>query len=449
MEDLRRELHHRPLVLCAAALCVGLSAVTHPANLLFLLPLLWPQRPLEIALAFVLGLVLAPHPTPLLEGPTWVSGEATIVSVPVEETNSTTAFVELDGHRWQASFLPDTVVVRGERWQLKGLAKPLDERVDRLRLRGVEGSLYPDFFRRLSPAPWPWRLASGWRRSYVDFVRQTLPGDLGRWLTAFAFRTSDLDHKALEALAFTGTIHLAAASGLHVLALGGMLLALGRSLGAPRSASLAIAIVVLLLYAMATGLHLPTLRAVLAFGVGGSAYLLRREADGLSALALAILAYLPFDPPAVFEVGFQLSVTVVGFLVLWPRREVAPARTFLGWLTLEIRSLTSVALIATFASAPLIAVHLGTFSVLTLPANVLAVPPALGAIVLSFPLSLLHAGWAMAPVAGLIAIAKAIIEWVGGFSALIVTVPTFTSYLLVPFYALWAWFWRPRARVAA
>ncbi len=52
MEELRRELEHRPLVLAAIAFCVGLSAALHPLNLIFLLPLLIARRPALVALAF-------------------------------------------------------------------------------------------------------------------------------------------------------------------------------------------------------------------------------------------------------------------------------------------------------------------------------------------------------------------------------------------------------------
>ena len=448
MEDLRRELAFRPLVLAALALIVGLSAPLHPSNLVFLLLLLVARRPVPVALAFVLGLVLAPRPAPILPSARWVDAEATVLSVPAQTPYGLSADVSAEGHRWRTTFPPGLPVVRGEIWRVRGLAKPLGEASEGQRLRGSEGKLTPRSLRKIADGPLPWRLADGWRRDYAGFLKRTLPPDAARWLGAFAFRIDDLDDAERDALTRTGTVHLVAASGLHVAALGLVLMTLGSAFGAPRSATLAVTFGALVLYAMATGLHLPTVRACLAFAVGSSAYLVRREPDGASALALAALVYLPFDPAAVYGLGFQLSTVVVGFLVLWPRRDPEPTRTVGAWLRERAWEAAAVSTVAALAAAPITALHEGSVALLSVPANVVAVPPVLAAMTLSLVLHPLGAGWAMPFVGGLVGFAKAAVEIFDRFPYATLPSPPFSPYLLVPFYAGWIVFWRPRARRA-
>ena len=225
-------------------------------------------------------------------------------------------------------------------------------------------------------------------------------------------------------------------------------MAIGGLLGLPRGIVLGAVLAALVLYAMATGLHLPTVRAALAFAVGSAAYLARREPDGPSALALAVLAYLPFDPAAVYGIGFQLSTAVVGMLVLRPRRDREPVRTALGWLGREALDLVAVSLVATLAAAPLIAFREGSLAGLGVPANLLAVPPVLAAIVLSFVLYPFRAAWAMPLVGGLVLAAREVIERADAVPGASLALPPFSPYLLAPFYAAWIAFWRPRARPA-
>lgn len=448
MDDLRRELAHRPLVLVAVALVVGLTAVLHPLNLVFLLPLLFARRPAPVALAFVLGLTLAPRPVPILPAATWVDGAATVLSVPSEVPDGLVADVRVGEHRWRVLFPAEARVSRGDVWQVRGLAKPLGEAAEAQRLRGIEGRLTLRSLAKASDGPLPWRLADGWRRSYGAFVRATLPPDAARWLEAFAFRVDGLGDDERDELARTGTVHLVAASGVHVAALGLIGMGLGSLLGAPRAWVLSVTFAFLALYAMATGLHLPTVRAALAFAVGSAAYLVRREPDGLSALALAVLAYLPFDPAAVYGAGFQLSTVVVGMLVLWPRREAEPARTAVAHFRGRTRDLAAVSTIAALASAPLLALQEGGLALLSVPANLVAVPPVVAAIALSLALHPLRAGWAMPVVGGLVLFAKGAIERADALPGAVVAVPPFSPYLLLLWYVPWIAFWRPRARPA-
>jgi competence protein ComEC len=446
MEELRRELSHRPLVLMAVALCVGLTAVLHPLNLLFLLPLLVAKRPVSIALAFLAGLTLAPRPVAVITAPCWVNGQATILSVPYRVEGGQAADVQVGRRKLRALFPFNAVVSRGEVWQLQGKATPLGEAAEGLALKGVQGRLRPIEMAKVADGPWPWRLADEWRRSFETFTQANLRDREARWLNALTFRVDSLDEGEMDALKDTGTVHLIASSGIHVAALA--LLGMGACalVGVSRHYALGLVLALLLFYAMATGLHLPTLRAVLAFAAGSSAYLVRREPDGLSTLALAALIYLPFDPASIYGLGFQLSVTVVGFLILWPRRDVEPARAAAEWFRLHARDLVAVSLIATLSAEPILALHQGTATLMSVPANLLAVVPAMLSITVALAAHALHLGFAMPFVGGLVSFVAEVVDRTDNVPGTVLSVAPFSAYWLVPFYVLWIAFWRPRAR---
>lgn len=448
MEELRRELGHRPLVLAAIAFCVGLSAALHPLNLVFLIPLFVARRPALVALAFALGTVIAPKPASILLGPQWVKGSAMVVGAPFLTKGGLAADVVIEGRKLRAVLPAETVISRGEVWRMAGKAKPLTEASEALAWKGISGRLTPASLVKIADGPWPWRAADAWRRSFETFAEANLPGEEARWLNAFAFRIYALSDDEMESLKGTGTIHLIAASGLHVAALGTFGLWLGMLMGIPRKWILGLLAGLVVFYALATGLHLPTVRAAIAFLVASSAYLVRREPDGLSALALAVLVYLPFDPSAVFDIGFQLSVTVVGFFVLWPRRHREPARTAVAWAKEHVRDLVAASVVATLAAAPILARYEGTVAPFSLPANLLAIPPVMVGVFLGLVLHLLHAGWAMPGVGGLVSAAVGVIEGAQRFPGAVVLVPPFSPYFLTLFYLPWIVFWRPRARPA-
>src|SRR4051812_17007874 len=169
MEELRRELGYRPLVLAAVAFCIGLSAALYPVHLLFLLPLLVARRPGLVALAFVLGLVLAPKPVAILAEPGWVEGSATVVGVPFRAKGGLAADMVIEGRKLRALLPVDTVISRGEVWQMDGKAKPLTEASEALAWKGISGRLGAASFRKVADGPWIWRAADDWRRSFEAF----------------------------------------------------------------------------------------------------------------------------------------------------------------------------------------------------------------------------------------------------------------------------------------
>ena len=222
MEDMRRELAHRPLLLAAVALVVGLTAALHPLNLLFLATLLVARRPVPVALAFLLGLTLAPRPVPELREAVWVRGEATVLSVPAEAPEGLLADVSRCGatacgrdSRAKPSCRAATC------GSVEGKATPLSEAVATVAAEGDRGQAGPGRVRKgrrmdLCRGGPPTLGGETSRRSCGGASRRTTPvGCLG-----FAVRSADFDEEERDALVDTGAVHLIAASGLHVAILG-------------------------------------------------------------------------------------------------------------------------------------------------------------------------------------------------------------------------------------
>jgi competence protein ComEC len=183
------------------------------------------------------------------------------------------------------------------------------------------------------------------------------------------------DRRAFER---SGTMHILAVSGLHVvivLAAWGALLA--RS-GAPRRTRIAALCLVAVCYVAIAGFRTPVTRAALMAATALLATAAGRRLDGWSALAAAALALLCVDPLACFRPGWQLSFTAVAALLF----AAGPLQRLLAGSAPEgtarwrdiVGGLFAASAAATLGTFPLVWFHFGTAAPAALVANLLAVP---------------------------------------------------------------------------
>lgn len=178
-----------------------------------------------------------------------------------------------------------------------------------------------------------------------------------------------------EVLRRTGTSHLVAISGLHIglVAGAGFLLVAGIWWLFPalylylpvRIAGAVVGVVLATGYALLAGLTLPTQRALVMVLIIMLGLLLRRSIPFTQTLALALLAVLLLDPLAALSAGFWLSFLSVLMIFLLSQRSI---RRKNKWLVLTIQLGLSLGMI------PLTASLFGSASLLSAPANLLAVP---------------------------------------------------------------------------
>jgi competence protein ComEC len=267
----------------------------------------------------------------------------------------------------------------------------------RVRLASSGASLIADLrtvenLRVLSPAPRSMRRAlEAVRRIAAQRLRDHLPprtAALGCALL-LGIRTG-LDEQDRTRFERTGTLHLLAISGLHLLILAGGLHRILKLLGCGPRFAAAGTLLFVLAYLPVTGGAAPIRRAVTMATCYAIALLRGRPPDGASALGGAALILALLDPWDVQRVGFRLSFTaVLGIFWLAPAwRDRWSSRTRLlrrfpmvrreRWMRLALAShLTTalpVALAAWLATTPWIAQSFGIFNPWAPLANLAAAP---------------------------------------------------------------------------
>lgn len=319
----------------------------------------------------------------------------------------------------------------GSRWRLA------------LRLRPPRGSLNPgafDYERWLAaqrigatatvrPFPRPAALPAPARISLIE-VRAMLDDAIARALPAHPRRgiirglvlgeRTELDARAWEVFARTGTAHLMAISGLHV----GMVAALGFGAGAwfarrsrwtadrARETGVFVGLAAAALYAALAGFAVPTRRALCMLAAAAAILLARRHRSAAAAWFAALLAVVALDAFAPLTIGFWLSFAAVAFIA-WrlSYRRAAPGK---------LHQLARVQWAVTVGLLPLTLWFFQRGSLVAPLTNLVAVPLFTVAIV---PAALLGAVFAMvAPAvgAGWLAAVAAVVDaawwWLGAVS---------------------------------
>jgi competence protein ComEC len=185
-------------------------------------------------------------------------------------------------------------------------------------------------------------------------------------------RASGVDQSVLDDFRATGLYHCLAVDGLKVAAVGGgtavVVLFLGLGIYVAQTAAL----LTVAAYALAVGLHPSVVRAALAAGLGSLAWLAGRERDRWQALLVGAAVLLGWNPYALFDAGFQLSFAAVASIFVVTPRVV---RVLEGYpVSHELAQLIGVSTACGLATAPVTWFQFHQISLVTVPANVVAVP---------------------------------------------------------------------------
>lgn len=186
---------------------------------------------------------------------------------------------------------------------------------------------------------------------------------------------SGLDDTTWLVLRDTGTAHLLAISGLHISLVAGatflavrlfigLVMPVGRRWPAQRPAAIA-AVVVATAYAALAGFPVSAERALIMLTVAMLAVVMRKPAVTLDNYALAMAAVATIDPLALLGMGFWLSFTAVGCLLL-----IDLTRRRAGTLARVLRLHVALAL----GMTPLLALLYASIPVASPIANLVAVP---------------------------------------------------------------------------
>jgi competence protein ComEC len=115
------------------------------------------------------------------------------------------------------------------------------------------------------------------------------------WAMALGWRTALTDEVA-EPFMRSGTMHLFAISGLHVVLIAELLVALLRAVRVPRGACGLVALPLLWFYTAATGWQPSAIRSAIMMSIVVGGWALRRPGDLLNSLGAAAFVILALDP---------------------------------------------------------------------------------------------------------------------------------------------------------
>ena len=257
----------------------------------------------------------------------------------------------------------------GERVGVRGRLGPLPDRTrSRLGLRHLSARLHVDEAASGGGAPFPYRLANGLRRtlsSGAEPLGEARPLFLGMVVG------DDRDQPAVVAHDFraAGLTHLLAVSGQNVafvLVLAGPAL---RRMGLRTRWVATVALIAF--FALLTRFEPSVLRASAMAVVACTAFGLGRPASRLRILALAVTGVLLLDPFLVRSVGFLLSVGAATGIILLAGPLAARLPGPRWWA-----ELAGVTVAAQVGVAPVLVPVFGALPLVSLPANLLAVPVA-------------------------------------------------------------------------
>lgn len=174
----------------------------------------------------------------------------------------------------------------------------------------------------------------------------------------------------VEAFRFSGLAHILAVSGQNVLLIVILVQAIASALAVPRGRRIALCAAVVCVYVLLCGAQASVVRAGVMGLAGLAALAASRPSSRIYALLLAGVAVLAWNPRATADVGAQLSFAAVLGIIAFTGPLAARLTRVPRWAAEAFAATAG----ATLATAPLMALHFETVSLVSLAANVLGEP---------------------------------------------------------------------------
>lgn len=202
-----------------------------------------------------------------------------------------------------------------------------------------------------------------------------------------------IDKKTLSAFSDSGVIHILAVSGLHVGLVVLVFMFFFKSIRLPSRHVYIATILTLLIYMLLTGLKPSVVRATSMAIMVLLGILLERNTNIINSIAVAGLFILMIWPQSLFDVGFQLSfAATLGIIILLPHLTAYVPQ----WLTqtgpkwiVWIAGGFMVSLAAQVGTAPLTLFYFNRITLISLIANIIAIPAVFIAVSMGFGMIIL------------------------------------------------------------
>lgn len=213
-------------------------------------------------------------------------------------------------------------------------------------------------------------------------IASVAKGDERHYLTGLLLGDrSDISKEIRKAFANTGTVHVLAVSGSHVVVIVAALYALFGIMRIPLRPKIVATIIAVLFYMLLTGAAPSVVRASFMTCVVLAGKLVQRRASVYNCLGVSAILMFLYDPRQVFDVGFQLSfVAVLSMVFCYPRMAVLyeriPKASRWGRVASAAAALTAVSAAAQIGTIPFTALYFEKVSMISLAANLVIVPLA-------------------------------------------------------------------------
>ncbi|EGO63292.1 DNA internalization-related competence protein ComEC/Rec2 [Acetonema longum] len=180
-----------------------------------------------------------------------------------------------------------------------------------------------------------------------------------------------ISQEVIKNYAATGIIHILSVSGSHIALLIGFIHWLGRRLKIREPVSAMAATVAVLSYALVAGLIPPVVRSVIMGLAALLAFAAGREKHASSALGLAALVMLVYQPGMIYDISFQLSfASTAGLVYLYPQT----VQFFSRFLPGIAAAALGVTVAAQLGSLPFLAWYFSQLPASSIAANMIIVP---------------------------------------------------------------------------
>jgi competence protein ComEC len=232
-----------------------------------------------------------------------------------------------------------------------------------------------DWITKLAPGHFSFKKTAFYIKDVLKKRFNNIPSPTREFLIAFILGDREgLSKEIYSVFRYTGTVHIIAISGLHIVIIVFIFVLLLKIFRLKIKTRFVITVLFLIFYSLMTGLRPSVVRAVIMGIIFLLSFIIKREYYIYNSLALSAMIIVGIWPWQLFDLGFQLSyISVFSIVYLTPKISSVLPKSRNRPLSFAISSLV-VSLAASLGTMPLVAYCFGMISPVSLIANLFIVP---------------------------------------------------------------------------